>query len=311
MLSLDLGAKVYVVTGANGGLGRAISEYLAGRGATLYMVCRNKERGDKARDEIVQQTGNQKVHTLIADVALAAEVRSAMAELASREKRVDGIVCNAGAMTPEKTITPEGFETTLAAGLLHGAYLLSSLALPLLRKSADPRVTFLSSGGMYNGKFPGFAVANCESAKYNQEYAYVYVKRAQVILAEELTKLAPDVKWLSVHPGWTETPGVTGWLGSGQKYLQPMRNLWQGVEGISWMTVCPGDELKSGEFYLDRRPQVKHIAGAFFSEGTYTKNTKAEVEQLMSVLHEKVGKFDPSGPVVPHKEGDEAKPEAV
>lgn len=294
--ALDLSTKVYVVTGANGGLGRAISEFLAARGATLYMVCRNQQRGEAARDQIIEQTGNQKVHTLIADVALATDVRSAMGELASREEKVDGIVCNAGAMTPQKTISAEGFEVTLAAGLLHGAYLLSSLALPLLRKSSDPRVIFMSSGGMYNGKWPGFEVANCENGRqYHQEYAYVYVKRAQVILAEELTKQAPTIRWLSVHPGWTQTQGVEGWLGSGTRWLQPMRSLWQGVEGVCWMATCDGAELKSGEFYLDRRPQPKHVAGAFFTEGRYTKNTPAEVRQMMEALEEKVGRFDPTG----------------
>jgi len=294
--ALDLSKKVYVVTGANGGLGRAISEFVAARGATLYMVCRNKQRGEAARDEIVEHTGNQKVHTLIADVALATDVRSAISELASREAKIDAIVCNAGAITPQKTITAEGFEVTLATGLLHGSYLLSSLALPLLLNSSDPRVVFMSSGGMYNGKWPGFAVANCEDGgKYNQEMAYVYVKRAQVILAEELTKQAPRVTWLSAHPGWTQTQGVEGWLGSGTKWLQPMRSLWQGVEGICWMLACSGSELKSGEFYLDRRPQPKHVAGAFFTEGWHTKNTPAEVQHMMNMLEEKVGRFDLDG----------------
>jgi len=39
-----------------------------------------------------------------------------------------------------------------------------------------------------------------------------------------------------------------------------------------------------GAFYLDREPQVKHIAGPFFTEGSYTKNTVEEVNLMMSKL---------------------------
>lgn len=68
-----------------------------------------------------------------------------------------------------------------------------------------------------------------------------------------------------------------------------MRTPWQGAEGISWMMACPKSELQNGAFYLDRSTQPKHIAGPFFSEGTFTKNTKAEVDEYMFKLKEAAG----------------------
>ncbi|CAJ1351785.1 unnamed protein product, partial [Effrenium voratum] len=53
----NLRGRVHVVTGANSGIGREIAEYLVGRGSRVYMVCRNAERGNKAKDEIVEKTG--------------------------------------------------------------------------------------------------------------------------------------------------------------------------------------------------------------------------------------------------------------
>ena len=51
--------KVVMVTGANAGMGKEISLALARMGATLAMVCRDKERGEAARTEVVAASGNQ------------------------------------------------------------------------------------------------------------------------------------------------------------------------------------------------------------------------------------------------------------
>ena len=72
--------------------------------------------------------------------------------------------------------------------------------------------------------------------------------------------------------------------GDKKSYLEPMRSTWEGAEGIAWLAAAPGEQLQSGEFYLDRSPQVKHMAGAFFSEGSFTKNSDAEVDLMCANL---------------------------
>ena len=186
----DLRGRTFMVTGANSGIGRCLSDYLANRGASLYMVCRNEARAEVALREVRALSGNDKVHTLIGDCSLATDVRRVMQEFGSRESQLDGLVCNAGAITPTKTVTPEGYEVTLAAHLLHGSYLLATLAMPHLRRAAEPRVLFVSSGGMYNTPWPGWATANDAPAReYNQEMAYAYAKRGQARLCTPIALL--------------------------------------------------------------------------------------------------------------------------
>lgn len=69
----------------------------------------------------------------------------------------------------------------------------------------------------------------------------------------------PDIVFASCHPGWADTPGVDGWLGSGKIALAPMRTLWQGTEGIAWLCACEAAQIESGAFYLDRSPAPKHM----------------------------------------------------
>lgn len=138
-----------------------------------------------------------------------------------------------------------------------------------------------------NSKFPDWETATSTGSKkeeYDGNMAYTYAKRGQVLLAERFTKEYPDITWLSCHPGWTSTDAVQAAYGDNAKYLEPMRSTWQGAEGIAWLMSTPKANLKSGEFYLDRMPDQKHIAGPFMTSGSFTKNTEQEVDVMMENL---------------------------
>lgn len=251
------------------------------------MVCRDKGRGEKAKAEIVEKTRNENVNVLLGDCGLQKDVRRVMTEFGSKEKRLDGLVCNAGALLNEKTLTEEGVEVTFATHLLYGSYLMSKLATQYLKEAAEPRVVMVSSGGMYNTKFPTWEKATSTSSQvYDGQLAYAYAKRGQVLLCERLAEAEKSVKFVTCHPGWTDTPGVAATYGDQKKYLQPMRSMYQGSEGISWLCMAPAAELESGAFYLDRKPQRKHLSGVFFTDGTFTKNDESETDLLMAKLQE-------------------------
>jgi len=314
---IDLSKKVFMVTGANGGIGREITSFLAANNATVYMVCRSAERGLKARDEVAAEAKNEKVHLLLGDCSLEKDVRRVWEEFTTHrlavvgegeaeaegvlvgkstgaegeagegaKVRLDALVCNAGALSKTRSYTPEGVETTFAAHLLFGTYLLGNLAMPTLTHT-DGRLVVVSSGGMYNGKFPSWETAtNTGNSKYDGQFAYVHAKRGQVLLCERWAEMFPRVKVVSCHPGWVKTEGVADAYGADAQYLEPLRSLWEGTEGILWLCLAPLQQIQGGAFYLDRKPQVKHLAGPFFSEGSYTKNSPQEVDEMMSKLEQ-------------------------
>ena len=61
-----------------------------------------------------------------------------------------------------------------------------------------------------------------------------------------------------------------------------MRTPWQGAEGIAWLCVAPTKKIENGAFYLDRKPQTKHVSGWFFTKGWHTWNTTKDIDLFMS-----------------------------
>lgn len=183
-----LTGKVFMITGANAGIGKEITTLLAEKGATCFMVCRNPARATAARDSIAKETKNDNVHLLIGDCSLESDVRRIWNEftsfspgVAAGPTRLDGLICNAGVLLNDKTLTSEGVEVTFATHLLFGTYLLGTLAMPALEATPDSRLIVVSSGGMYNTKFPLWEIAtSAGTAKYDGQMVYAYAKRGQV-----------------------------------------------------------------------------------------------------------------------------------
>ena len=291
---VDLTGKTFLITGANQGIGKEIATYAASKGGNVYILCRNEERAKIAQKEIQDKTKNKKVNILLADVGEPSHIERVVKEFTDKEDKLDCLVCNAGALFNDRRVNSNGQEVTIMSHLVCGSYQLTKLLLPSLKQSPanEARVVYVSSGGMYNSKFPEWEVA-ASSGKYESDYngniAYSYAKRGQVLLAERFTKDYPEVAFVSTHPGWVRTAIVDGAYGDNAKYLEPFRNLWEGSEGIAWLTATPKKNLESGAFYLDRSPQRKHIAGLFMTDGSFTKNSEKEVDVMMKKLEECVG----------------------
>lgn len=139
--------KVCVVTGANGGIGRATATELARRGATVVMICRSRERGEAARDAIRAAAGHDRVELVLADLASQAEVRRAASEILARHSRIHVLVNNAAVFLPKRELTEDGVEKTFATNYL-SHFLLTHLLLPALKAGAPSRIVNVATKTM-------------------------------------------------------------------------------------------------------------------------------------------------------------------
>ncbi|WP_018683457.1 SDR family oxidoreductase [Actinokineospora enzanensis] len=254
----SLVGRVAVVTGANSGLGKATVAGLAGLGATVVMVVRDLEKGERARREIVEQLPDARLELGECDVSSLASVRAFAEAFLAEHERLDVLIHNAGALPPERAETREGHEVAFATHVL-GPFLLTGLLRPALVPGPG-RVVFVTSGGMYAARLHG-EDPQYRHGEYSGGKAYARTKRMQVVLAEQWARRLVDegVVVHSTHPGWAATPGVSGSLPGFDRVMGPLlRSPEQGADTIVWLAAADAPGHSTGEFWHDRRTRPTH-----------------------------------------------------
>jgi dehydrogenase/reductase SDR family member 12 len=250
---LRLDGKTAIVTGATSGLGREASELLARQGAQVCVVGRDGERTERARAEI---PGSE---SAVVDLSSLAATGAFAGRFAAAHDRLDVLVLSAGALTHDFTVSAEGYEITFATHVVSQFLLIRALR-PLLEAAPSARVIVVGSGGMYLERLDVDALQPTE-ADYDGVKAYARAKRAQVALAEEWTRhlVATNITVNTMHPGWSDTPGLRTALPGFSRALSPLlRTAHQGADTIAWLAASPEVEGQGGLFFLDRRARPTH-----------------------------------------------------
>ena len=140
-----MNGKICMITGASSGIGKTTAKGLAKLGATVVLVCRNKEKGNKTLEEIKSETGNDKISLLIADLSSQKSIRDLVDSFKTKYDKLDVLINNAGVIHNKRTLTEDGIETTFAVN--HLAYfLLTNLLLDKLKAGSSSRIIIVASG---------------------------------------------------------------------------------------------------------------------------------------------------------------------
>jgi NAD(P)-dependent dehydrogenase (short-subunit alcohol dehydrogenase family) len=211
--------RLAIITGANSGIGYQAAKYVARVGAIVILACRNAEKGEAARAQIVAGQPSAKVEMRILDVADLDSVRRFATEFLSEDRPLDLLINNAGVMAiPKRRTTPQGFEMQFGTNHL-GHFALTGLLLPALLRQPESRVVTVASIAHKSGRL-NFDDLNAERS-YDPRGAYQQSKLANLIFGLEFDRRlrAHAAKTTSViaHPGVAVTSIVTNGMGTGLK----------------------------------------------------------------------------------------------
>ena len=191
---VDLRGRVALITGAGGGIGRAIALRLSEAGMRLALVGRDAE---KLRATAALTGRAEDMLVLPADLTRDGAAAEVLTATAARFGGLDALVNNAGMALscPFEDTDIADFDRIMAINV-RAPFLLCQGALPLLRKSACPVIVNLGSVVSHKG--------------YALQSAYAASKHALLGMSAALSKeVAPEgIRVHVVSPGGVYTDMV-------------------------------------------------------------------------------------------------------
>ncbi|MCL5067026.1 MAG: SDR family oxidoreductase [Thaumarchaeota archaeon] len=267
----DLHGKTILLTGANSGIGKVTALELARMGASLVLVCRNKEKAREAMDEFVKKSGNSSIELIIADLLMQKEVRRAASEFLASHSRLDVLINNAGSNFPSYRETEDGIEQTMAVNYF-APFLLTNLLLGVLEKSVPSRVVNVASVGHFGGDLLLDNLAQDKRMGVEGFSAYQRSKLALVLFTYELARRqnGKQVDVNCLHPGTVRT------------------NIWAHAGIATPLAMFASLFMRSPEkgartsIYLASSPEVEGVSGKYFDDCSPKRSSEKSYDQTFA-----------------------------
>ncbi|NDI36762.1 SDR family oxidoreductase [Chengkuizengella sediminis] len=248
-----MNGKIAIITGANSGMGLATTTEIAKKGATVIMLCRNKQRGETALHTAKQQSGSQNIELMICDLGSLESIHTFVAQFKEKYNKLDILINNAGVMSLKRELTSDGFEMQLGINHL-GHFLLTNLLLERLKNAEEARIINVSSGAHKIGKID--LQDPFLTKRYGFMKGYAQSKLANILFTKELSNKLKNTNITvnALHPGAVATNiGVNRKTGFGKNFIKLMKPFFLSAE-----------EGASTAIYLATSDEVKDTTGEYF-----------------------------------------------
>ncbi|MEM7674404.1 MAG: oxidoreductase [Myxococcota bacterium] len=202
----NLESRVYIVTGANSGIGYETARILCEKNGHVVMACRSTERGEAALARIKEGYSNASAEVLPLDLSNLESVRAFATAFTQRHDRLDCLINNAGVMAIPRQTTAQGFEMQFGVNHL-GHFALTARLLPRLTVASGGRIVNVSSEVHRFGRID-FDDLMAEQS-YGRWSAYTQSKLANLLFTRRLQRVfiknSIDLMAIATHPGYADT----------------------------------------------------------------------------------------------------------
>ena len=235
---LEAQDKVVVITGASGGIGAALAELLAHRGASVVIVARRRD----ALEAVARRCGDR-THVVVADVTRREEVRRVVSESIARFGHIDVWVNNVGqgiTRNPSE-LTDEDIDEVMRVNVKSALYGMQEV-LPHFKERGAGQIINVSS---MLGRIPFALFRSAYSA------AKHFLNALTTMMRAEVQQTHPGIQVSVVSPGVVRTD-----FGRNAMHGGPDSNSLPGSQSAEEVAAVIAEVIES------RRPDVYTRAGA-------------------------------------------------
>jgi NAD(P)-dependent dehydrogenase (short-subunit alcohol dehydrogenase family) len=264
--------RLALVTGATGGLGKAVAAGLAREGAAVVVVGRSSARAEAAMAEIGRLVPNARLEPLACDLSAQSSIRQAASDFLSRHGRLDVLVNAAGVFRKERHVTPDGLELTFATNVM-AYFLVTNLLLDALKRaaaagkadagiaagpaSAPTSARIVNVASRYGNTTLNFDDLQTAKGKYSYLRATPPSMLARVLLTQEFAERlrGTGVVANAVHPGLVKNTALLQDVGGPFRWITNTFGApaEKAADTAVWLATSPEGAEVSGKLWTKRQ----------------------------------------------------------
>ncbi|WP_407174116.1 SDR family NAD(P)-dependent oxidoreductase [Bradyrhizobium sp. STM 3562] len=188
----DLGGKIAIVTGGNGGIGLGMARGLADAGAKLAIVGRNADKSEQAVAEIAAR--GAKAISVVADVTDGNAVAKMVERVGSEFGRIDILINNAGIniRKPPHALELDEWQRVIDTNLT-SAFACSKAVHPAMKEAGGGKIINIGSMmSIFGASFaPAYAASKGGIVQFTRSCACAWA--------------ADKIQVNAILPGWIDT----------------------------------------------------------------------------------------------------------
>lgn len=190
--------KTVVITGANSGIGKALTKEFISQGHNVIMIARDSEKTTNVYKEFIPLLTTNTLELVTGDLSNPKDIEKI---LQSISMPIDILINNAGVLKLKKTMSIENLEMTTVVNYIA----VYRLIMGLIEKGTKPsRILNVTSELYKKGKVNIDDMLNPK--KYKGQQAYSNTKKAVLMLSSELFNIyGKELEVVAIHPGVVAT----------------------------------------------------------------------------------------------------------